>query len=254
MLFDLTRCAGCYACVVACKAEHGTRPGINYNQITKLEWDEYPNARQRFLMTLCMKCEDPACVEVCPTGASYKTENGNVMIDYEKCIGCGLCVSECPYGQRFLVEDDITSFPGEVAPYEQESSQRLNVAEKCTFCSERISEGLKPACAYNCPGKCRIFGDLEDSESDISKYIASHNAINIEGTSIYYVMPEEMDKGLLPLAAVKRASATPAAPPESSGSNYLVPAGIAVAGATAVAVGVAVSRKKSSKGGDENNE
>jgi len=255
MLFDLTKCAGCYGCVVACKMQNGTRPGINYNAVNVLEWGEYPKANQKFLSTLCMHCENPACVEICPTGASYKTENGTVLVDYEKCIGCGLCVNECPYEQRHLVEDDITSFPGVVAPYEEESVKRLKVVEKCTFCNERISEGLKPACVHNCPGKCRIFGDVEDPESEISKYIASHNAINIEGTSIYYVIPENMDRDLLPLAAVMSASAS-AKPAESKSSvgKYAVPAGIAVAGVAAVAVGVGISRKKSSKGGDNDNE
>ena len=254
MLFDLTKCAGCYSCVVSCKMENGTRPGINYNQLKKLEWGEYPNARQRFLPTLCMKCEKPNCVKVCPTGASYKTENGNVLIKHEVCIGCGLCLSACPYGQRFLVKENITNFPGEVMPYEMESTKRLNVAEKCTFCYHRISEGRKPACVHNCPARCRIFGDLENPESEISKYIASHNAIKIEGTSIYYVIPDDMDKNLLPLAAVQTAEPTPPAQAasESNPPNYAVPVGIAVAGAAAaIAAGVAVSRKKSSEGGDK---
>lgn len=241
MLFDLTRCVGCYACVVACKVEHGTRPYVNYNQVKKLEWGEYPRARQRFLMTMCMKCENPPCVDVCLTKASFKTEDGNVLIDYEKCIGCGLCLSACQYEQRFMVKENITSFPGFIAPYEEESVKRIDIVEKCNFCVDRVSKGLKPACVHNCPGKCRISGDVDDPQSDISKYIAKTNATKIEGTHIYYVVPEGMDKSLLPVGAVKSAIApaapvVPEQPTKSEDSNYIVP--LAVAGTAAVAVGV----------------
>lgn len=255
MLLDLTKCAGCYGCVVSCKMEHGTRPGINYNALQTLEWGEYPKANQRFLLTLCNHCDNPECVSVCPTGASTKSATGTVLIDYATCIGCGMCVSACPYGHRHLVKEDKTSFPGEVAPYEAESSQRLNVVEKCTYCYERTLQDLLPACVFNCPAKCRIFGDVEDPASELSQYISKHTTINIEGTSTYYVIPDTMDKGLLPLAYTggTTTAAAPQAEKESksSDSNW-VPAGVAIGvGAAALAVGVAASRKKSDQGGDE---
>ena len=198
MVLNLDRCIGCYACVVACKMCYGTRPGVNYNAVNKVEYGEGADARQRYVLTMCMHCDAPPCVDVCPTGATWKTEEGPVVIDYEACIGCGACVNACPYDARHLVEDDETSFEGSVAPYEEESSKRLNVAEKCTFCYERVKEGQQPMCTVFCPGQCRIFGDVEDPESDISKYIAERGAVNIEGTSIWYVVPEGMDRSVLP--------------------------------------------------------
>lgn len=198
MVLNLDRCIGCYACVVACKMCYGTRPGVNYNAVNKVEYGEGANARQRYVLTMCMHCDNPPCVNGCPTGATYKTDEGPVVIDYDVCIGCGFCVDACPYNARHLVEDNETSFPGSVAPYEEESSERLNVAEKCTFCYERVKEGQQPMCAVFCPGQCRIFGDVEDPESEISKYIEERGAFNIEGTSIWYVIPEGMDRSMLP--------------------------------------------------------
>ncbi len=198
MVLNLDRCIGCYACVVACKMCYGTRPGVNYNAVNKVEYGEGQDARQRYVLTMCMHCDNPHCVDVCPTGATWKTEEGPVVIDYEACIGCGACVNACPYEARHLVVDDETSFEGSVAPYEEESSARLNVAEKCTFCYERVKNGDQPMCTVFCPGQCRIFGDVEDPESDISKYIAERGAVNIEGTSIWYVVPEGMDMSMLP--------------------------------------------------------
>lgn len=144
MVLDMTKCLGCYACVVSCKMCYGTRPGINYNAVETVEWGEYPDARQNFRMTMCMHCEDAPCAAVCPTGATIKTEEGAVIVDYDACIGCGACVDACPYDQRHLVTDDETSYEGTVAPYEEESSERLNVAEKCTFCYGRVQAGEQP--------------------------------------------------------------------------------------------------------------
>ncbi|HHY26897.1 MAG TPA: 4Fe-4S dicluster domain-containing protein [Desulfitobacterium dehalogenans] len=255
MLLDMTRCAGCYGCVVSCKMENGSRPGINYNGVQPIEWGEYPNANQRFRLTLCNHCEDPECVSVCPAGATTKSDNGAVLVDHEKCIGCGMCVSACPYGQRHLVKKDETNFPGEIAPYEEESVKRLNVVEKCTYCNQRVSQGLMPACVQNCPGKCRIFGDVADPESEISKYITTHNAIKVEGTSTYYVIPENMDEALLPAAYIASANA-PVAPPEedkSSSSGIITGVAVATVAAVAVGVGVGVARSRSGKGGDDTN-
>ncbi len=200
MLLDLTRCLGCYSCVVACKMCYGTRPGVDYNGVKPVEWGEYPHARQRYQLPMCMHCENAPCVSVCPVAATYKTDEGPVVVDYDKCIGCGACVTACPYDARHLVTEDETSFEGAVMPYEQESAEQMNIVEKCTLCYARALNGLKPMCVDHCPGRCRIFGDVEDPQSDISKYIAEHGGVHVEGTSIWYVAPADMPEEYLPLS------------------------------------------------------
>ena len=192
MVLDLTRCLGCYACVVACKMCYGTRPDVNYNGVKRVEWGEYPDAHQRYQLTMCMHCENAPCVSACPVGATYKSEEGPVVMDYDKCIGCGACVNACPYDARTLVKDDETAFEGQVMVYEEESAKRLNLVEKCTMCYTRAQNGQKPMCVDHCPGRARIFGDVSDPESEISKYIAARGAKQVEGTRIWMVYPEDM--------------------------------------------------------------
>jgi anaerobic selenocysteine-containing dehydrogenase/Fe-S-cluster-containing dehydrogenase component len=198
MLIDLERCTGCYSCVVSCKQYFGTLPGVDYNQGHFVEWGEYPDAHRRYISTMCNHCENPPCMTSCAFGATYKAREGPVLTHPEKCTGCGECVKACPYGQRFLAQDAETAFPGHPLPAEIESAVRLRKAEKCTLCQDRIAEGLEPICVALCPGRCRIFGDLLDAESEINYYIKLYGAIKIEGTSLYYVLPNGMDPALLP--------------------------------------------------------
>jgi anaerobic selenocysteine-containing dehydrogenase/Fe-S-cluster-containing dehydrogenase component len=198
MLIDLERCTACYACVVSCKQYFGTRPGVDYNQGRMVEWGEYPDAHRRYLSTMCNHCEDPPCMTSCEYGATYKAPKGPVLTLPDKCTGCGACVTACPYGQRFLVTKDETYFPGNPIPAEEASAPRLHKAEKCTLCQDRLAQGLEPVCVALCPGNCRIFGDLEDPESEINYYRKLYGAVKIEGTSLYYVLPKGMDPGLLP--------------------------------------------------------
>lgn len=198
MLFDLDKCIGCYTCVIACKMTYGTREGVNYNSVAPVEWGEYPDAKQRFMLTLCMHCENPSCAQVCPTGATYKTDEGFVLIDYDKCIGCNYCVRACPYDERHSVKDQPLAFQEDVMPWEEESVERSDIVEKCSFCSGRVAAGDEPACTLHCPGQCRIFGDINDPESKISKYISEKNPLKIEGTSVYYLLPEGMSREFLP--------------------------------------------------------
>jgi molybdopterin-containing oxidoreductase family iron-sulfur binding subunit len=245
MVLDLTRCAGCYSCVVSCKMENNTRPGLNWNEVQKVEWGNYPDAHQVFMSNLCMHCENPPCVQACPAGATYKREDGIVMTDYEKCIGCGYCIPACPYNARQINETESYNFE-EPTPYELAGIQRINVAEKCIFCYQRVDQGKMPACVTNCPGKCRIFGDLDDPNSDINKYIKARDAHHVEGTSIYYVLPEGMDLSNVPPGCIQPAYL-------NALTNVAQPVGKAALGLAAAAVvgGVVLHAVK---GGDKNNE
>ena len=195
MVIDLWRCIGCNSCTVACRAEHGTPAGIEYNRVEKYEVGKYPTAKMKFLPMLCMHCQDPECVRVCPTGASHKREDGIVAIDQDKCIGCQNCIMACPYGARTKLIDIEPYFPGKgFTPYEKVACARhqLGVVGKCDFCSARLEEGKEPACVQACPAKARTFGDLDDPDSEVATLVARRNSKRLledRGTepSVYYI-------------------------------------------------------------------
>jgi len=120
MAIDLKRCIGCYGCQLSCKAEHGTPPGVFFARLLKQEEGRYPTVRQLFLPVLCFHCDDPPCVDVCPTEASFKWPDGIVDIDAEKCVGCRACMMACPYTQRYYHDEAQYYFPGNgPTPYER---------------------------------------------------------------------------------------------------------------------------------------
>jgi tetrathionate reductase subunit B len=154
MLIDLSLCIGCNACAVACKIENDV-PLTKFNtwvETFDVESGEDDISRAS-VSKLCNHCENAPCVQVCPTGASYQTDDGYVLVDHSRCIGCKYCMAACPYSVRWV--DDTT---GEVS--------------KCTFCYHRTSEGLLPACVATCVTKARMFGDFNDPDSDVSKRLA----------------------------------------------------------------------------------
>ncbi|WP_270296813.1 4Fe-4S dicluster domain-containing protein [Eggerthella sinensis] len=144
MLIDLKKCVGCHACAVACKEAHGTPPGVTRSHVKREFEGEYPHAVKHVVPMLCMHCENPPCVEVCPTeGATYKREDGIVVVDKEKCIGCKSCIMACPYGARYYRETEDGYFGSELNEYEAVMYPIMpqGRVDKCTFCVERIDAG-----------------------------------------------------------------------------------------------------------------
>jgi Fe-S-cluster-containing dehydrogenase component len=186
---DTTTCIGCGRCVEACKLENGVplnpecnrtwverhavaADGTVYVDSPHAGIDGFPtlstapgaataDIRHSFFMPrLCMQCENPPCVGVCPVGATYRTAEGVVLVDQNRCVGCGYCVVACPYGARYLIPAGETSPMGSAG-----------VADKCTWCYHRITTGRQPACVEVCPVGARIFGDLDDPESPIQAVV-----------------------------------------------------------------------------------
>ena len=182
MVIDLKKCIGCYGCQIFCKAENATPPGILWSRVLFYESGNYPEVKKMPLPVLCMHCEAPACVDVCPTGASVKRQDGIVTIDSTKCIGCGNCLIVCPYGARQLYLKEEEYFPGQgLTPYEKAGYQKhtIGAVEKCDFCLPRIEKGLEPACVQNCMANARYFGDLDDPDSEVSQLITNRRAYQV---------------------------------------------------------------------------
>ncbi len=153
MLIELSRCIGCNACTIACTMENGVPVGMRNTWVESWDAGEDGSIVRVNLPKLCNHCEDAPCVASCPTGASYVSEDGVVLVDEDLCIGCMTCATACPFGVRY-------------------KNDELNVAGKCTYCYHRSSEGLLPACVGTCVSKARYFGDMNDPQSDISKRLA----------------------------------------------------------------------------------
>ena len=181
MLIDLRRCIGCHSCSVACKAEFDVPLGATRSWVEYVEKGEFPNSSRSFLPRLCNQCSHPACVPVCPTGATWKrAEDGIVVTDPEICIGCKYCIQACPYDARFL--NPVTG-----------------AADKCDFCLHRFRNGLAPACVEACIGDARIFGDINDPGSEITRLVGS-NPVSVlrpeKGTApnVYYIAADHSDE------------------------------------------------------------
>ena len=181
---DVTACIGCGSCCVADKNEYNVPDGNYRTWVERYVIDDHdevfvdsPNGgldgytkprtdipnpvRDTFFVPkLCNMCEKPSCVQVCPVGATYKTEDGFVLIDKKRCVGCGYCIQACPYSVRFL--NPIT-----------------RTAEKCTWCYHRVREGLLPACVNVCPVHARKFGDLNDKNSEVYKILREPHVISV---------------------------------------------------------------------------
>ena len=153
LVIDLDRCIGCHACEVACKVENNVPMGVYYNKVLTIgPVGKYPDIYQYFLPTVCQNCKDAPCVKVCPTGASYKTEDGQVLVDKEKCIGCKMCIAACPYGTISLDTIGMPDLSGDDAETIAQRARR-EVAVRCDMCRAWREENGKKitACMEACP-------------------------------------------------------------------------------------------------------
>jgi molybdopterin-containing oxidoreductase family iron-sulfur binding subunit len=177
MVFDIRRCIGCNACVIGCKQENSLPDGVFFTRTLSEEYGVYPNAGRVYIPTMCNHCEDAPCEKVCPSGATHTRDDGIVMVDDDKCIGCGSCAVACPYDQRSVMSEELFKNglfgEGELTPFEEQGYGRFTpgTVTKCDFCSERVDNGLDPACVVTCPTDARIFGDLDDPASKPSRLI-----------------------------------------------------------------------------------
>lgn len=173
MVMDLTKCTGCRACTVACQMENQLDAEEHWLRVMIREEGRYPTVTKHFLTVQCMHCDDPPCLQVCPTGATYKHRDGFVLVDHKRCIGCKYCVVACPYQARVF-------------------NHRTGIPEKCVFCIQRVTKGVSPACLIACPTGARAFGDVNDPESEVSRLIARKKPVRLRpdlGTNpnIWYV-------------------------------------------------------------------
>lgn len=191
MVIDLKKCVGCDTCTVSCKAENRTPPGMSYNVVLETVKGDFPNFSITNLPRPCMQCDKPPCAQVCPTRATYKHENGIVIIDNDRCIGCRYCMVACPYGARSYDfgnnYDDMIGFKDVTSPeYGIERGKRKEGAvpeetvRKCSFCYHRLQRGEEPACVETCIGNARFFGDMNDPNSVVSKLAASPRAFRLK--------------------------------------------------------------------------
>lgn len=173
MVIDVRKCVGCHACSAACRIENNVTKEGNRSWVTEDEVGTYPEVHTLKVPQLCNHCDETPCVSACPVKATAKNEDGIVFVDREKCIGCFACVGACPYGARI----------------QEEKAKKV---DKCDFCAHRLQHGLLPACVTTCPTQARYFGDLNDSNSLVSKLLKEnkYEVLLPEkelGANVYYI-------------------------------------------------------------------
>ena len=201
MIIDLKQCVACETCIEVCRQFNKPPPGPGWRRSMVHEIEGHPGDRRLFLTMSCMHCEKPTCLEVCPSGATFRRSDGIVDIDLNLCLGCGACVVACPYQARSISKSDIISNENHA-----KTKDRIGICTKCDFCIKLIdtglAQGLKPGieseatprCVRFCLADALYFGDLEDPESEVSKIIEDNNVVCMQeelGTNpcVYYILP-----------------------------------------------------------------
>ena len=202
MVIDLSRCKNLKKCQSACSQAHFVNPGQNWVKVHSMQTSEH--TAPYWQPTLCMHCDEPPCVKVCPVDATYKRTDGLVLIDNERCIGCRFCMAACPYSSRIFnwSEPDITE-EVHAMPYSPETScpPKIGTVSKCDFCVDMAKKGELPHCVNACPNGTFYFGNIkEDVVSNGSEVVqfsklikdrAGYRLLEDLGTSpnVYYLPP-----------------------------------------------------------------
>lgn len=186
MLVDTERCVKCDACVTACRAEWNTPAGYSRNWVSEVEGSDADGMPiLSYLSGRCQHCDDPPCAAACPTGATYKRDDGMVLIDRDLCTGCEFCLDACPYDARYRDPTD-------------------GMISKCTFCQPRVDAGKQPACVEVCFNHALIFGDANDPESEVSQLLADAGWKQLvtsdvdTGPNLYYSANTQVNETVLP--------------------------------------------------------
>ena len=175
MVVDTERCIGCWSCAVICKSENDVPLGMWWNRILTngdgldLPHDSEGRLEMHWTPLACQHCDNAPCVKVCPVGATYRRDDGVVMMDNSRCIGCRYCMIACPYAVRVFnwgrADRPNGLETGMVAP------RPVGTVEKCTMCVHRLPEGQVPSCVWSCPAQARVFGDLDDPDSRVARLV-----------------------------------------------------------------------------------
>lgn len=209
MVVDLRKCVGCQACTIVCKQANEVLPD-RWRRVVDCGVSDAPERQRSFLHVFCQHCAEPPCLEVCPTGATYRRPDGIVAVDYALCVGCGYCILACPYDARSMSQRRDNAFRWGLGHVSEElgsglpEPEHVAVCTKCHFCMGRVDAGLDrglmpgvdadatPACVVACSSGALSFGDLEDVDSDVSRLLRENRAQRLleeleTDAAVYYV-------------------------------------------------------------------